>query len=90
MRLVCSQRVWQYMVSLRACVGEGRLLIGLGIGLASVSAPVYIAETSPSNIRASLVTVNTLMITAGRSPSHWLLDTSTGTWRNPAHTCLIG
>ena len=44
----------------------GRLLIGLGIGLASVTAPIYIAETSPTNTRASLVAVNTLMITAGK------------------------
>lgn len=41
-------------------------MIGLGIGLASVTAPVYIAETSPTNTRASLVAVNTLMITAGK------------------------
>ncbi|XP_022641570.1 inositol transporter 1 isoform X2 [Vigna radiata var. radiata] len=33
----------------------GRLLVGLGVGVASVTAPVYIAEASPSEIRGSLV-----------------------------------
>ncbi len=36
----------------------GRLLVGLGVGLASVTVPVYIAECAPPNIRATLVTVN--------------------------------
>ncbi|XP_020210432.1 inositol transporter 1 isoform X2 [Cajanus cajan] len=33
----------------------GRFLVGLGVGVASVTAPVYIAEASPSEIRGSLV-----------------------------------
>ena len=36
----------------------GRLLVGLGVGLASVTVPVYIAECAPPDIRATLVTVN--------------------------------
>ena len=36
----------------------GRLLVGLGVGLASVTVPVYIAECAPPAIRATLVTVN--------------------------------
>lgn len=43
----------------------GRVLVGLGIGLASVTVPVYIAECSPTQQRAMLVTVNVLMITCG-------------------------
>ena len=62
----------------------GRLLAGLGIGLASVVAPVYIAETAPTAWRASLVTVNSLMITAGQFVAYLLDYTFTfapGTWR---------
>ena len=48
----------------------GRFLVGLGVGAASVTAPVYIAEVSPSEIRGGLVSANTLMITAGQFVSY--------------------
>uniref|UniRef100_A0A1D1XZH2 Putative inositol transporter 1 n=1 Tax=Anthurium amnicola TaxID=1678845 RepID=A0A1D1XZH2_9ARAE len=48
----------------------GRLLVGLGIGIASVTAPVYIAEASPSEIRGGLVSTNVLMITGGQFLSY--------------------
>lgn len=48
----------------------GRLLIGIGVGIASVTAPVYIAESSPSEIRGSLVSTNVLMITGGQFLSY--------------------
>lgn len=48
----------------------GRLLVGLGVGIASVTAPVYIAEASPSEIRGSLVSTNVLMITGGQFISY--------------------
>jgi len=48
----------------------GRFLVGLGVGVASVTAPVYIAEASPSEIRGSLVSSNVLMITGGQFLSY--------------------
>ncbi|CAL0300439.1 unnamed protein product [Lupinus luteus] len=48
----------------------GRFLVGLGVGVASVTAPVYIAEVSPSEIRGSLVSSNVLMITGGQLLSY--------------------
>lgn len=48
----------------------GRLLVGLGVGMASVTAPVYIAEASPSEIRGGLVSTNVLMITSGQFLSY--------------------
>ncbi|XP_057737353.1 inositol transporter 1-like [Arachis stenosperma] len=62
----------------------GRLLVGLGVGVASVTAPVYIAEASPSEIRGSLVSTNVLMITAGQFLSYLVNLAFTevpGTWR---------
>lgn len=48
----------------------GRFLVGLGVGAASVTAPVYIAEVSPSEIRGGLVSANNLMITGGQFLSY--------------------
>ncbi|XP_077226567.1 inositol transporter 1 isoform X2 [Tasmannia lanceolata] len=62
----------------------GRLLIGLGVGIASVTAPVYIAEASPSEIRGALVSTNVLMITGGQFLSYLVNLAFTevpGTWR---------
>ncbi|GMI36656.1 hypothetical protein TrRE_jg3982 [Triparma retinervis] len=44
----------------------GRLIIGVGIGFASLTTPIYIAELAPSNLRGRLVTVNTLCIAGGQ------------------------
>lgn len=69
---------------LNGACSPGRLLVGLGVGLASVTAPVYIAETAPANVRAALVAANTLMITTGQFFA-FLLDFAftftPGTWR---------
>lgn len=48
----------------------GRFLVGIGVGVASVTAPVYIAESSPSEIRGGLVSTNVLMITGGQFLSY--------------------
>ncbi|AES63093.1 sugar porter (SP) family MFS transporter [Medicago truncatula] len=62
----------------------GRVLVGLGVGIASVTAPVYIAELSPSEIRGGLVATNVLMITGGQFISYLVNLSFTqvpGTWR---------
>jgi sugar porter (SP) family MFS transporter len=43
----------------------GRFLLGLGVGLASMIVPLYIAEIAPADRRGALVSLNQLMITVG-------------------------
>jgi len=43
----------------------GRIVIGLAIGVASFTAPLYISEISPVHIRGALVSLNQLAITCG-------------------------
>lgn len=62
----------------------GRGFVGLGVGLASVTVPVYIAESAPPSVRATLVTVNVLMITTGQFVAYlvdFLCTYLPGTWR---------
>uniref|UniRef100_A0A8D0AXH8 Proton myo-inositol cotransporter n=1 Tax=Salvator merianae TaxID=96440 RepID=A0A8D0AXH8_SALMN len=44
----------------------GRIVVGLGIGVTSMTVPVYIAEVAPPHLRGRLVTINTLFITGGQ------------------------
>lgn len=43
----------------------GRVLVGIGIGVASMLTPLYLAETAPPAQRGALVSLNQLMITVG-------------------------
>ena len=43
----------------------GRIVSGLGIGVASFISPMYIAEIVPAKVRGALVAVNMLAITTG-------------------------
>jgi sugar porter (SP) family MFS transporter len=76
-----------------------RILGGLGVGIASVSSPMYLAEVSPARIRGRLVSLYQLaMVTGGLSSviTSYLLSTS-GSWRwmfgaqlIPASLFLVG
>ncbi|KAI3804316.1 hypothetical protein L1987_25765 [Smallanthus sonchifolius] len=62
----------------------GRLFVGLGIGMASMTAPLYISEDSPARIRGALVSTNGLLITGGQFLSylvHLAFTKTPGMWR---------
>lgn len=44
----------------------GRVVVGLGIGLASLTTPIYIAEVATPELRGQLVTINALLVTIGQ------------------------
>lgn len=48
-----------------ATLTASRALIGVAIGVASLTAPLYISEVSPAHMRGALVSLNQLAITCG-------------------------
>lgn len=62
----------------------GRSIIGVAIGIGSYTAPLYIAEVAPVNMRGKLVTLNQLAITIGIFCSYLINYTfiqMEGSWR---------
>ncbi|KAG9439730.1 hypothetical protein H6P81_019895 [Aristolochia fimbriata] len=62
----------------------GRVLVGLGVGMASMTAPLYISEVSPANIRGALVSTNSFFITGGQFLAYLInlaFTKAPGTWR---------
>ncbi|KAI3469228.1 hypothetical protein Pfo_025891 [Paulownia fortunei] len=62
----------------------GRIFVGLGVGMTSMTAPLYISEASPHRIRGALVSTNGLLITGGQFLSYLINLAFThvsGTWR---------
>lgn len=77
----------------------GRIGIGLAIGSASFTAPLYISEIAPARIRGALVSLNQLAITSGIVVAYLVdfLFAKSGDWRAmfgfaviPAAMLLIG
>jgi len=61
----------------------GRLILGIAIGIASFTAPLYLAEIAPEKIRGAMISLYQLMITIGILVA-FLSDTAfsyTGNWR---------
>ena len=62
----------------------GRLFIGFAIGIGSYTAPLYIAEVSPYELRGGLVSLNQLAITVGILCSfliNYAFTNIDGSWR---------
>lgn len=48
----------------------GRAFVGLGVGMASMTSPLYISEASPARVRGALVSTNGFLITGGQFLSY--------------------
>ncbi|KAG6484806.1 probable inositol transporter 2 [Zingiber officinale] len=62
----------------------GRVFVGLGVGMASMTSPLYISEASPAGIRGALVSTNGFLITGGQFLSYLInlaFTKAPGTWR---------
>lgn len=62
---------------------SGRVVVGIGIGIASLTAPVYISEIAMPEKRGQLVTVNALMVCIGQFSAGMvdgLFDQVSDTW----------
>ncbi|RDI41837.1 sugar porter family MFS transporter [Aquicella lusitana] len=62
----------------------GRLCIGIAIGIGSYTAPLYIAEVAPLELRGGLVSLNQLAITIGIMCSYFInyaFTNTEGSWR---------
>ena len=44
----------------------GRFVVGVGVGIASMIVPVYLAEVSPNEIRGAVISINILVLTSGQ------------------------
>jgi len=43
----------------------GRLVVGMGVGIASFIVPVYLAEVAPNHIRGWMIGMNIVLVTGG-------------------------
>lgn len=62
----------------------GRICVGLGIGMASMTSPLYISEASPTKVRGAIVSTNGFLITGGQFLSYCInlaFTKAPGTWR---------
>lgn len=55
---VCAHKYWQ--------MASGRLIMGFGVGIGSLVAPLFIGEIAPSMIRGRLTVINSLCVTGGQ------------------------
>ncbi|KAJ0796853.1 putative major facilitator, sugar transporter, major facilitator superfamily [Helianthus annuus] len=62
----------------------GRIFVGFGVVMASMTAPLYISEASPAKVRGALVSTNGFLITGGQFLSYLInlaFTKAPGTWR---------
>ncbi len=69
----------------------GRFITGLGVGLASLTVPLYLAEIAPSHCRGAFVAMNQLAITIGIFAAYTIdyLFTPEAAWRSMFAVALI-
>ena len=59
----------------------GRMIVGVGVGIAAFVVPLYLAENSPIQVRGTVVAVDVLMITTGQFISSFISLLCGNNWR---------
>lgn len=67
----------------------GRIFVGLGVGMASMTAPLYISEASPAKVRGALVSTNGFLITGGQFLSYLINLAFTKVRQNNIHYIIV-
>ncbi|KAF2424815.1 general substrate transporter [Tothia fuscella] len=76
--------LWQSLSTTIWSMILGRAIIGIAVGSASFVVPLYISELAPAKWRGRLVTISTLMITAGQVVAYivgWGFSSVHGGWK---------
>lgn len=68
----------------------GRVVIGVAIGVASFTVPLYISEIAPTRVRGALVSLNQLAITIGIVVSYLVDDAFAGVSHGWRYMFLMG
>ena len=59
----------------------GRFLVGIAIGMASITVPVYLSEISPNEMRGTIVAFNNTMCPIGQFIANLVALQLRGNWR---------
>ena len=59
----------------------GRILVGLGVGVASMVVPIYLSEVAPVNIRGAVVAFFVVAVTFGQLISSGIALACGRDWR---------
>ena len=81
--------IWCYLSPSVGQLVAARILGGVGVGVASLLVPVYIAELSPPQIRGALVSINQIAILVGMVLSY-LVNAWIGRWGDSAWLSATG
>lgn len=68
--IFCGGALYTGMASGFLSLFIGRIFLGIAVGTASFSVPLYLSEISPTKMRGALVTLNQLMIATGGKVSY--------------------
>ncbi|CAK9435435.1 uncharacterized protein LODBEIA_P01620 [Lodderomyces beijingensis] len=79
-----SKTVW--------CMIAGRFILGWGVGIASLIAPLMLSELAPSKYRGRLIVTNVMFITGGQLVAYfinWGLTRVAHGWRVSVGLCMV-
>lgn len=81
---LCAHAVWTMIA--------GRFVLGIGVGVASLIAPLMLSELAPSKYRGRLIVTNCIFITGGQLVAYfinWGLEHVAHGWRVSVGLCMV-